>query len=173
MSVVTVGGESEERVVRLVASLERGSEHPLAGAVVEAALGNGLSLIPVEEFRSLTGRGVTGRVGGHKVAAGNEALLQELNFEPQEIKELQEKAEGLRKEGQTVIFAVINGHASGLLGIADPVKPEAAQAIRDLRELGLKVVMLTGDSPITAAAVASSLASELRSRVLPETKPKR
>src|SRR5271170_4254946 len=100
MSVIAVGGETEERVVRLVASLERGSEHPLAAAVVEAALSNGMSLIPADEFRSLTGRGVVGRVGGHEVAAGNESLLEELNIDADELKS---KAESLRHQGQTVV----------------------------------------------------------------------
>ncbi|MGO9562592.1 MAG: heavy metal translocating P-type ATPase [Candidatus Korobacteraceae bacterium] len=168
MSVIAVGGETEERVVRLVASLERGSEHPLAAAVVEAAQANGLSLMPVEEFRSITGRGVVGRVGGHEVAVGNEALLEELNITADELKS---KAEELRKAGQTVVFAAVDGRAAGILGIADPVKPEAAQAIRDLRAQGLRVVMLTGDNETTAAAVARQIGiTDFEAGVLPETK---
>jgi Cu+-exporting ATPase len=168
VSVVAVGGETEERVVRLVASLERGSEHPLAAAVVEAAEANGLSLMPAEEFRSLTGRGVVGRIGGHEIAVGNEALLQELQIS---AGELQAKAEALRKEGQTVIFAAVDGRPAGALGIADPIKPEAAQAVRDLRGEGLRVVMLTGDNAITAAAVARQIGiADFEAGVLPETK---
>jgi len=168
MTVVAVGGETEERIVRLVASLERGSEHPLAAAVVEAAEANNISLIPTDEFRSLTGRGVVGRVGGHEVAAGNEDLLQELGIDAQELKA---KAEELRREGQTVIFAAVDRRAAGILGIADPLKPEAAPAIRDLREQGLRVVMLTGDSETTAAAVARKLAiDDFQAGVLPDHK---
>jgi Cu+-exporting ATPase len=168
MSVVAVGGETEERVVRLVASLERGSEHPLAAAVIEAAQANGLSLMPAEEFRSLTGRGVVGKIGGHEVAVGNESLLEELNIDAEELKS---KAENLRNLGQTVVFAAVDGRAAGILGIADPVKPEAAQAIRDLRSQGLRVVMLTGDSETTAKAVARELGiDDFEAGVLPDHK---
>jgi len=310
MSVVAVGGETEERVVRLVASLERGSEHPLAAAVVEAAQANGLSLMPVDEFRSITARGVVGRVGGHEVAVGNEALLEELNIDSNErfvtgddlsradterlvtehdfsradqgvnsqyperseiagaagdlaesrdlptqpqsggmglgggvsprssgeenasrraatrlsddanqgpihvrvpdvgetpadppaptgavqespplqrwenepnigvprarhndLEFLKSEADALRKEGQTVVFAAIDGRAAGILGIADPIKPEAIQAIRDLRAQGLCVVMLTGDNETTAAAVARQIGiTDFEAGVLPETK---
>jgi Cu+-exporting ATPase len=167
-SVFAIGGETEDRVVRLVASLERGSEHPLAGALVEAAQTNGLSLIPADEFRSLTGRGIVGRVGGHEIAAGNESLLEELGIDSQELRA---KAEELRRNGQTVVFAAVDGRAAGILGVADPVKPEAAQAIRDLRGEGLRVVMLTGDSETTAAAVARQLGiTEFEAGVLPDRK---
>src|SRR5208283_2480921 len=105
ITVVAVGGETEERVVRLVASLERGSEHPLAAAVVEAALANGLSLIPADEFRSLTGRGIVGGVGGHEVAAGNESLFEEMGID---IAEVRPKAEQLRTDGQTVVFVAVD-----------------------------------------------------------------
>ena len=360
MSVVAVGGETEERVVRLVASLERGSEHPLAAAVVEAALANGMSLMPAEQFRSITGRGVVGRVAGHTVVVGNEALLEELNIgsnesfvtgddlsgtdderfvtghdfspadderfvtghdfspadderfvtghdfspadderfvtghdfspadnerlvtghdfspadqpsnphsperasaregpgtisregvvpseertpstmchperseaesmdllsaptgtnasssdsaesrdlpnQPQsggmelgggvsprssgeenssrgaaarlredpDFAQLKSQADALRKDGQTVVFAAIDGRAAGILGIADPIKPEAVQAIRDLRAQGLRVVMLTGDNETTAAAVARKIGiTDFEAGVLPETK---
>jgi len=167
-TVIAVGGETEERVVRLVASLERGSEHPLAAAVVEAALANGLSLIPADEFRSLTGRGVVGGVGGHEVAAGNEALFQEMGID---VDEVQPKAQQMRTDGQTVVFVAVDGRAAGLLGIADPVKPEAAQAISDLRREGLRVVMLTGDSETTAKAVARQLGiGDFEAGVLPDHK---
>jgi len=168
ISVVAIGGETEDRVVRLVASLERGSEHPLAAAIVSAAQANGMSLLPTEEFRSWTGRGVVGKLGGHDVAAGNEELLRELDIETDELKS---KAEELRKQGQTVIYAAVDGRAAGLLGIADPIKPNAAQAIRDLRAEGLRVVMLTGDSQTTAASVARQLGiSDFEAGVLPEHK---
>jgi Cu+-exporting ATPase len=168
ISVAAFGGETEDRIVRLVASLERSSEHPLAAAVVSAAQANGMSLLPTEEFRSYTGRGVVGKLAGHGVAVGNEQLLKELDIETDELKS---KAEELRKEGQTVIFAAVDGRAAGLLGIADPIKPDAAQAIRDLRAEGLHVVMLTGDSETTAAAVAAKVGiSDFKAGVLPENK---
>jgi Cu+-exporting ATPase len=106
ISVTAFGGETEDRIVRLVASLERSSEHPLAAAVVSAAQANGMSLLPTEEFRSYTGRGVVGKLGGHEVAVGNEELLRQLEIETDELKS---KAEELRKEGQTVIFAAVDG----------------------------------------------------------------
>ncbi len=168
MAVVAVGGETEESVVRLVASLERGSEHPLAAAIVEAAESNGIHLIPQDGFRSLTGRGVVGTVGGHEVAAGNESLLQELGID---IAELNAHAERMRADGQTVVFAAVDGRAMGLLGIADPVKPEAAEAVRDLRREGLRVVMLTGDNETTASAVARQVGiSDFEGGVLPDHK---
>jgi Cu+-exporting ATPase len=168
MSVVAIGGETEERVVRLVASLERGSEHPLAAAVVQAAEANGMSLIPADAFRSIPGRGVVGHVAGHEIAAGNEELLQELGVDAQELRA---RAEELRQKGQTVVFAAVDQRAAGLLGIADPVKPEAAEAIRDLRAQGLRVVMLTGDNATTAAAVARQLGiSDFEAGVLPDRK---
>jgi P-type Cu+ transporter len=168
MSVVAVGGETEDRVVRLVASLEQGSEHPLAAAIVEAAQANRLHLIPAEQFRSLTGLGVVGGVGGHELAAGNEALLQELEVDADELKP---KAEAMRQDGHTVVFVAMDGRIAGLLGIADPVKPEAAQAIRDLRKEGLRVVMFTGDSQTTAEAVARQLGiSDFEAGVLPSHK---
>jgi P-type Cu+ transporter len=168
ISVVAIGGETEDRVVRLVASLERGSEHPLAAAIVSAAQANGMSLLPTDEFRSRTGRGVVGKLGGHDIAAGNEELLKELDIETDELKS---KAEELRKQGQTVIYAAVDGRAAGLLGIADPIKPNAAQAIRDLQAEGLRVVMLTGDSQTTAASVARQLGiTDFEASVLPEHK---
>jgi P-type Cu+ transporter len=168
ISVVAVGGETEERVVRLVASLERGSEHPLAAAIVEAADANQLSLIPPDSFRSLTGRGVVGTVGGHEVVAGNESVFEEWQIDAEELKS---KAQQMRKNGETVVFAAVDGRAAGLLGIADPVKPEAAHAIGDLRCEGLRVVMLTGDSPTTAQAVARRVGiSDFEAGVLPDHK---
>ncbi|HEX8811320.1 MAG TPA: heavy metal translocating P-type ATPase, partial [Terracidiphilus sp.] len=168
ISVVAIGGETEERVVRLVASLERGSEHPLAAAIAEAADANQLSLIPPDSFRSFTGRGVVGTVGGHEVVAGNEALFEERKIDTEELKS---RAEQLRKDGQTVVFAAVDGRAAGLLGIADPVKPEAAQAIGDLRREGLRVVMLTGDSPTTAQAVARQVGiNDFEAGVMPDHK---
>ncbi len=168
MTVIAIGDETEDRLVRLVASLERGSEHPLGAAIVEAAEANHIPLIVVEQFRSLTGRGVVGTVGGHEVAAGNETLLEDLRIDAHELKA---KAEELRQNGQTIVFAAVDGRAAGLLGVADPVKLEAAQAVHDLRREGLRVVMLTGDSETTAQAVARQLGiNDFEAGVLPEHK---
>jgi P-type Cu+ transporter len=168
ISVAAFGGETEDRIVRLVASLERNSEHPLASAIVNAARSNRIQLFPTEEFCSYTGRGVVGHLAGHEVAAGNEQLLKELGID---TGELQPKAEEMRHEGQTVIYAAVDGRAAGLLGIADPIKPDAVQAVRDLRAEGLRVVMLTGDSQTTAAAVASKIGiTDFEAGILPENK---
>jgi P-type Cu+ transporter len=168
-TVVAVGSETEDRVVRLVASLERGSEHPLAAAIVEAAEANRIPMIPADGFRSLTGRGVVGTIGGHEVAAGNESLLQELGVPL--LERLHPKADEMRRNGQTVVYAAVDGEAVGLLGIADPVKPEAASAISDLRHEGLRVVMLTGDNETTAQAVARQVGiSDFEAGVLPDHK---
>jgi Cu+-exporting ATPase len=167
-NVVASGGETEERVVRLAASLERGSEHPLGAAIVEAAQANNLGLIPPDGFRSLTGKGVMGIVGGHEVAVGNERLLEELGIQ---TAELQTRAETMRLDGETVVYVAVDGRAAGLLGVADPVKAEAADAIRDLQREGLRVVMLTGDNEATAAAVARKLGiADFEAGVLPDHK---
>jgi P-type Cu+ transporter len=154
MSVVAVAGETEERVVRLAASLERGSEHPMAAAIVEAAEANHLGIIQSDGFRSLTGKGVVGTVAGHEIAVGNERLFEELEIS---AADLAEHAEALRQDGQTAVFVAVDGRGAGLLGIADPIKLEAADAIRSLQKEGLRVVMLTGDSDTTAAAAARKL----------------
>jgi Cu+-exporting ATPase len=167
-NVVAFGGESEESVVRLAASLERGSEHPLGAAIVEAAQASELGLISPDGFRSLTGKGVVGTVSGHEVAVGNEKLFEECGIASEDLRT---KAEAMRLDGETVVYVAIDGRAAGLLGIADPVKPEAADAIRDLQREGLRVVMLTGDSATTAAAVARQLGiTDFESGVLPDHK---
>jgi Cu+-exporting ATPase len=156
--------------VKLVASLERGSEHPLGAAIVHAALANGMQLIPPDGFRSLTGKGVIGTVGGHEVAAGNDSLLQELGIHELDPA-IRDRADSLRRDGQTVAYAVIDGRPSGLLGIADPIKQEAPEAVRDLQRAGLRVVMLTGDNQTTAEAVARKLGiTDFEAGVLPDHK---
>ena len=168
MDVVAFAGETEDRVVRLAASLERGSEHPLGAAIVEAAQANSLGLIPPDGFRSLTGKGVVGIVGGHEVAVGNEKLFEELGIDSADWKS---QAEAMRLNGETIVYVAVDGRAAGLLGIADPIKPEAADAIRDLQKEGLRVVMLTGDSETTAAAVARKLGiTDFAAGVLPDHK---
>jgi Cu+-exporting ATPase len=167
-SVIPVSGESDEQIVRLAASLERASEHPLAAAIVEAATANHLQLIQPDGFRSITGKGVVGIVGGHEVAVGNERLLEDLNIGSAN---LTEQAEALRRDGETVVFVAVDGRAAGLLGIADPIKPEASDAVRALQNEGVRVVMLTGDSELTASAVARKLGiADFEAGVLPTHK---
>jgi len=127
-----------------------------------------MRLIQADHFRSMTGKGVIGTVAGHEIAVGNQRLLQELEID---AAELSASAEALRQGGETIAYVAVDGRAAGLLGIADPIKPEAAHAVRDLQAEGLRVVMLTGDSPTTAAAVARKLAiSEYEAGVLPDSK---
>jgi Cu+-exporting ATPase len=166
--LVTVEGADEAELLRLAASLEQRSEHPLAAAVVAGAEGRGLLLRPVTDFRARTGMGVMGRIDGRTVALGNQALLEELGAPPGP---LAERAERLRAEGQTVVFLAVDGRAVGLLGAADPVKPSTPEALRLLREAGLRVIMLTGDSATTAAAVARELGLDgFEADVRPERK---
>ncbi len=168
LSVVTVPGREESELLRLVASAEQGSEHPLGAAVMEAGKDRGLALGSESEFQSLTGRGIRARVEGRQVLVGNERLLEE-NGIP--AAGLVQKAQALRRDGQTVILAAVDGQAAGLIGIADPVKASTAQALRDLKAEGLRLVMLTGDSRTTAEAVARILGiEEFEAEVLPEKK---
>jgi Cu+-exporting ATPase len=160
-----VGGPGDE-VFRLAASLERASEHPLAAAVVQAARERGIVLAPVQDFESITGKGVRGTVGGRAVALGNAAMMREMGVEIG-----QELAEYLRAEGQTVIFVAVDGRPAGTLAIADPIKESALQAVQDLQALGLRVYMVTGDSRATAEAVARQLGIEdVMAEVPPEKK---
>jgi Cu+-exporting ATPase len=168
MSVMVAADETDEHIVRLAASLERASEHPLAAAIVEAAKVNHLQLIQPDGFRSITGKGVVGIVAGHEIAVGNEMLFAELNIS---FASLGEQTEALRHDGQTVVFVGVDGRPAGVLGIADPIRPEAANAVHALENEGMRVVMLTGDSEITAAAVAHKLGiSNFQAGVLPNHK---
>jgi Cu+-exporting ATPase len=169
VSVVT-DSIDESELMRLVASLEQGSEHPLGAAVLAAAKDRGLNLTEARDFQSLTGRGVTGRVDGRTVVAGNEKLFQELGLEAQT---LSRPADELRRNGQTVIFAAVDGRPAGIVGIADPIKPSTPHALRDLRAEGIRIVMLTGDSRASAEAVAHKLGmdeGEFEAEVLPDKK---
>ncbi len=167
-SVVTISGGDESELVRLAASLEQGSEHPLASAIVAAAQENKIALASATDFQSHTGLGISGNVNGKTVAAGNEKLFQQLGVP---IDPLRQKAEDLRRNGQTVIFVAVDGHPAGLIGIADPIKPSTPQALYDLKAAGLRIVMLTGDSRTTAKAVAAKLGiDDFEAEVLPEKK---
>jgi Cu+-exporting ATPase len=168
VDVTATGAIGESELLRLVASLERGSEHPLAAAIVKGAEERGIELGPVEGFASETGKGVTGFVEGKPVAAGNQALLGSLGVEPGG---LPERADELRKQGQGVMLIAVAGRAAGLVAVADPVKESAAAAVQALRRDRIRVVMLTGDSRTTAQAVARKLGiEEVVAEVLPDQK---
>jgi P-type Cu+ transporter len=168
VTVQAEAGFNEDEILRLAASLERGSEHPLATAIVQGATARGIGLAKAALFQSVTGKGVTGEVDGKKVAAGNDKLLEALGISPGG---LQLQAEQRRAEGQTVMMIAINGQAAGLLGVADPIKDSTAEAIRTLHGEGIRIVMLTGDSRVTAAAVAGKLGiDQVHAEVLPEQK---
>ena len=158
---------SENDVLSLAASLERGSEHALAPAIIRAAESRSLQIQSPTDFRSITGRGVTGRVGGRLVAVGNASLMQQHAGDA----DLDDRAERLRRDGHTVVFVSIDGRAAGLLAIGDPVKVSAADAVRSLRAAGLRIVMLTGDNKTTAQTVARKLSiDEVHAEVLPDQK---
>ena len=166
--IVAASGFSEDEVLMLGASLERASEHPLAAAIVAGAEQRKLALRPVTDFASETGKGVRGTVDGKVVAIGNRKLLEELHIDPGV---LDEKAAALRGEGQTVMFVAIDHRSAGLIGVADPIKDSTAEAINALHEEGMQIVMLTGDSKITAEAVARKLGIDrVTAEVLPEQK---
>jgi Cu+-exporting ATPase len=167
---VVAAGTDERELVRLAASLERGSEHPLAAAIVGGAAERGVTPAAVQEFRSVTGQGVTGRVDGRRVALGNRRLMADLAVD---VAALEARAETLRDDGQTVMFVAVDGRAAGLVGVADPIKPTTPEALSLLGESGLRIVMLTGDSRRTAEAVARRLGiQDVEAEVLPEDKSK-
>ena len=168
VSIVTAPGHSEADLLRLAASLERGSEHPLAGAIVAGAEERRLTLSVAEDFRSATGKGVLGRVEGRRVALGNRRLMEDLGVS---LGDLAKRADALRADGQTVMLVAVDGQAAGLVGVADPIKSSTPEALRLLRESGVRIVMLTGDSRATAEAVARKLGiTEVEAEVLPEQK---
>ncbi|MFT5176687.1 MAG: Cu+-exporting ATPase, partial [Gammaproteobacteria bacterium] len=147
-------GVQETVLLRLIATLERSSEHPLAAAIVAGASERGIELGTTEGFESVTGKGVIGSVDGRRVALGNQRLLESLGIDPSS---LTARAEVLRKEGQTVMFVSIDDQPAGLVGVADPIKETTPAAIEALHNEGLRIVMLTGDSATTAQAVAAKL----------------
>src|SRR6185503_1925612 len=171
VSIALIGepiGLSEDELLRLAASLERGSEHPLASAIVAAAQERGLSLSDSSAFQSLTGKGLRGEVDGHRVLLGNPRLMADEGLNHDILKE---KSELLRAEGQTVMLVAIDGKIAGLLGIADPIKATTPGAVKQLHAEGIRVVMLTGDNSVTAHAVARKLEiDEVIAEVLPEQK---
>ena len=168
VGIVTAEGGDEASLVKLAASLEQGREHPLAAAIVDGAKARGVALASVADFASTTGKGVTGTIDGHRVALGNAKLMDDLHLPPGP---LGPKAEAMRGDGQTVMFVAIDGKIAGIIGVADPIKATTADAIRELHEDGIRVVMLTGDAKTTAAAVGKKLGiDEVIAGVLPDQK---
>ena len=171
-SVRFVPPYSDQDVLRFAASLEQGSEHPLAEAVVSGARARGITLAPVKQFLAVTGKGVTGTIDDQSVAIGTAAFLSESGSGVgRNLEVLEEEAAAFRERGQTVMFVAVNGKAAGLLGVADPIKASSADAVRRLKADGLRLVMVTGDHQRTADAVAKQLGiDEVRAGVLPEQK---
>jgi P-type Cu+ transporter len=168
VGVVPAGPIAEDELLRLAASLELGSEHPLAAAIVAGAEARGLKVAPVTDFVSSSGKGVIGIIDGRRVAVGNTALLASLGIEPGD---LPERADALRQEGQGVMLVAIDGKAAGLIAVADPIKESAIGALKALREERIRVVMLTGDSRTTARAVGRKLGiDDVVAEVLPDQK---
>jgi P-type Cu+ transporter len=168
LSVLVLPRFREDDLVRLDASLERGSEHPLAAAIVAGAQSRGLALTDAQAFTSITGKGVTGQVEKRAIALGNQALFEELGIA---VGELGEQAEAQRREGHTIMFVAVDGQPAGLLGVADPIKSTTPEAIHALRAHGVQIVMLTGDSRTTAEAVARTVGIDhVEAEVLPAQK---
>ncbi|HEY6037467.1 MAG TPA: heavy metal translocating P-type ATPase [Kofleriaceae bacterium] len=167
-SVIALGELDESALLHLAATLERGSEHPLAAAIVRGAEARGIALARAEWFDSVTGKGVVGVVGGRQVALGNLALMEHIHAD---ATPLAARAEQLRADGQTVMFVAVDGKPAGLVGVADPIKASTPEAIRALQDAGVRIVMLTGDSATTARAVAKQLGlDEVKAEVLPDQK---
>ncbi len=168
VGVEPAGGFAEDELLRLAASLERGSEHPLAAAIVKGAEDKGLALAEAQDFQSITGKGVVGKVEGRAVALGNVALLAERQVAADQV---QPRMEELRREGQTVMLVAVDGRLAGLVSVADPIRSSTAEAMRLLHDEGMRVIMLTGDSRTTAEAVARKLGiDEVIAEVLPQQK---
>ncbi|HEX5325796.1 MAG TPA: heavy metal translocating P-type ATPase, partial [Acetobacteraceae bacterium] len=168
IATVPAAGMTETDILPLAASLERSSEHPLAAAVVAAAREHGIALPEVADFVSVTGKGVTGKVGGHAVAVGNAALMASLGVQ---LGGLAATADRLRSDGATALFLAVDGQPGAVIAVADPIKPTTPAALHSLRADGLRIVMLSGDNPTTARAVARQLGiTEVEGDVLPEGK---
>ena len=166
--IVPLAGFSEEEVLAAVASLEAGSEHPLAAAILAGAAERNIQPAKADDFEALTGRGVTGVVGARKIAFGNTRLMRELGLD---TASLAGAIDDLRRAGKTVMLASIDNQLAGLIAVADPIKAKAPEAIDDLRSAGLRVIMLTGDNAVTAEAVARELGiAEVEADALPEAK---
>lgn len=168
IAVLAETGHEEDEVLRLAASLERGSEHPLAEAIVKGAEERGVKIADVKDFEAVTGKGVKGKVDGHEVALGNAKLMADMGLDGGP---LSDSANQRRDEGETVMFVVVDGAIAGLVCVADPVKESTPAALKELHTLGFRIIMATGDNERTAKAVAAKLGiDEIRADVLPEDK---
>jgi Cu+-exporting ATPase len=168
VTVLTAEGFSEDELLAAAAAVEVSSEHPLAEAIVAGAKDRSISIQPASDFQSTTGQGVEARVGGKSIAIGNRKLMASLGVDDSSVSQSAEKQRG---SGQTVMFVAIERKLAGLIGVADPVKESSKEAVKRLQDSGLKVVMLTGDSELTAKAVASQVGiSDVRSEVSPQDK---
>jgi Cu+-exporting ATPase len=168
VSVTAADGVEETQLLSWAATIERGSEHPLAAAIIAGAAERGVAPGTATNFQSLTGKGVLGNVDGARVILGNRPLLDELGIA---LGPLADRADQLRGDGQTVMFVAVNGRLAGMVAVADTIKPSAAEAIAALHGEGIRVVMLTGDSRVTAQAVAARLGiDEVVAEVLPAQK---
>ncbi|MBX9463834.1 MAG: heavy metal translocating P-type ATPase [Aquamicrobium sp.] len=166
--VVTAGSFDEKRLLGLAASLEKGSEHPLAEAIVEGAHERGATIENAADFEAVTGKGVRGKVGDEDVSLGNRAMMEAMGLDTQALRQ---QADALRKDGKTAMFVAVDGKLAGIVAVADPVKATTAEAIRALHESGLKIIMATGDNALTAKAVADRLGIDaVRADMLPESK---
>jgi Cu+-exporting ATPase len=166
--VVGLDGFDEAELLGLAASLEKGSEHPLAEAIVEGARERGATVEDAADFEAVTGKGVTGTVRGRAVALGNAALMDDLGVG---LKASKDRADALRSDGKTVMFVAADGRLAGFVAVADPIKATTVEAIRALHDSGLRIIMATGDNERTAKAVAAKLGiDEVRADMLPESK---
>ena len=168
VSLRPAAGWTEADLLHFAASIERGSEHPLAAAIVSGATERGIEPAEAQEFESVTGKGVRGRVNGRAMALGNAGFMEQLHVA---TSAMLARAEELRRDGQTVMFVAVDGKPAGLLGVADPIKGSTPEAVRMLRDAGVEIVMVTGDSRTTAAAVAGKLGlTRVEAEVLPDQK---
>jgi P-type Cu+ transporter len=167
-AIVSAAGLSESEILPLAAGLERSSEHPLAAAIVTAALDRNASIQEPTDFASVTGKGVTGKIGGRSVALGNAKLMADLGIK---LGDLEHKADELRSDGATALFLAVDGKPDGVIAIADPIKSTTQAALDSLRNYGIRIVMLTGDNKTTAEAVARKLGiKEVEADILPQDK---
>jgi Cu+-exporting ATPase len=166
-TMVAAEGFDQTELLQAMASLEQGSEHPLAAAILAAANQKKIALLPVTDFASITGKGVSGTIQGKNVVAGNAALMHEIGVSSQSI---DQQADALRQQGQTVMYVASDGRLAGFVGVADPIRESTIEAIAELKREGIKVVMVTGDNRMTASALAQKLGIEFRAEVLPAQK---
>ena len=165
--MVVSPGKSEADLLQAAASLEKASEHPLAAAILAAAKGKGIELLAVEDFQSVTGKGIQGILLGKRAAIGNGVLMSDLGSSSEAF---QARAEAFQKDGETVMFVMLGGECAGLIAVADPIKDTTAEAIQQLKSEGIKVMLVTGDNRTTTGAVARKLGIEFQAEVLPDGK---